>query len=507
MAVAVAAPTAERAGRWRLGVRARILGVVLGLAALAMAVAGGTTVVLQLANLDQRVESRLATEVSDFRKIAVGGVNPITQRRYADVSGLLEVAIQLQAPDAEQTFLAVVDGRPLYTPRGERPLRLEDQPGIVSVVTGLGPADPVVIRDADTSAGAVRYAAVPVSIAGQPSTGVYVVAYDLTPARAEIASGARRFALVAAVCLALVGLVGWLVAGRLLRPLRLLRRTALRISHADLSERIPVTGADDVSELARTFNEMLDRLEAGAGAQRQFLDDAGHELRTPVTIVRGHLELMDAHDPREVADTRALALDELDRMARLVDDLILLTKARRPDFLRPCVVDLHTLTVETLEKARALGPRDWRLDAHGAATFMADPQRLTQALLELARNAVTATRPGTVVALGSAADELAVRLWVRDEGPGVAEQDAVRIFDRFARVADGRGDGAGLGLAIVAAIADAHGGRVDLVRPDSGGAQFCLVLPREPGEALPTTAADGARRMQADRHPVQEAGV
>jgi signal transduction histidine kinase len=110
---------------------------------------------------------------------------------------------------------------------------------------------------------------------------------------------------------------------------------------------------------------MLDRLEAAFVGQREFLDDAGHELKTPLTVLRGHLELLDPDDPEEVAATRELLLDEIDRMSRLVGDLIVLAKSDRPDFLRTRPVDLSTLTTDLLTKARGLGPREWVLDGTG----------------------------------------------------------------------------------------------------------------------------------------------
>ena len=113
----------------------------------------------------------------------------------------------------------------------------------------------------------------------------------------------------------------------------MLADTARSISETDLTRRIPVSGRDEIAELARTFNAMLDRLEAAFATQRAFVSDASHELRTPITIVRGHLELL-GDDPQERRETIALVTDELDRMSRFVDDLLLLAKAERDDFLR-----------------------------------------------------------------------------------------------------------------------------------------------------------------------------
>lgn len=146
---------------------------------------------------------------------------------------------------------------------------------------------------------------------------------------------------------------------------------------------------------------MIDRLEGAFASQRAFVSDAGHELRTPITIIRGHLELL-GDDPQERADTIEVVTDELDRMSRFVDDLLTLAKAERADFLRPGPVDLDELTDELLTKARGLARREWRLEANAAGLITADRQRLTQAVMNLAHNAVQHTSEGDAVALGSA---------------------------------------------------------------------------------------------------------
>jgi len=231
--------------------------------------------------------------------------------------------------------------------------------------------------------------------------------------------------------------------------------------------------------LTTTVNGMLDRLEDAFSSQRELLDDVGHELRTPLTVVRGHLELMDPSDPADAEQVRALALDELDRMNALVEELVTLAKANRPDFVIPEPTDVALLTDEVLTKARPLGERRWVLDALAEETVVdLDPRRITQAWLQLANNAVKFSEPGSTVALGSAVDGDRVRLWVRDEGVGIATEDADRIFERFAR-ADGAGvEGSGLGLTIVRSIAQAHGGEVDLASEPGRGSTFTIVLVR-----------------------------
>ena len=172
--------------------------------------------------------------------------------------------------------------------------------------------------------------------------------------------------------------LAWVIAGRVLAPLRTLRTTAQAITETDLTRRIDVHGDDEIAELGRTFNAMLDRLEGAFASQRAFVSDAGHELRTPITIVRGHLELL-GDDPLEREETIALVTDELDRMARFVEDLLLLAKAEQGDFLHLAPLDLDVLTDELYDKATALADRDWRLAGSGAGRLTADRQRLTQA--------------------------------------------------------------------------------------------------------------------------------
>jgi signal transduction histidine kinase len=311
--------------------------------------------------------------------------------------------------------------------------------------------------------------------------GVFVVAASLSSERAQVEDAVRLAALVLLSVLLIASALAWVVAGRVLAPLRLLAGTARSIGESDLTQRIPVSGRDEIADLARTFNAMLDRLEAAFGTQRAFVSDASHELRTPITIVRGHLELL-GEDPDERRETIALVMDELDRMSRFVDDLLLLARADRDDFLRLAGVELGALTDELYDKAVALGQRDWRLEGRGEALLHADRQRLTQAVMGLAQNAVQHTAPGDAIWLGSDTGRREIRLWVRDSGPGVAPEDQGRIFERFARASASRrrSEGAGLGLAIVRAIAAAHGGRVALSSRPGAGATFTLVLPRDP---------------------------
>jgi len=171
--------------------------------------------------------------------------------------------------------------------------------------------------------------------------------------------------------------------------------------------------------------------------------------------------------------------DELDRMARIVDDLLLLAKAENADFVEPHPMDLGAFTDELVAKARVIDDRPWTVDAREEVVIRADEQRLTQAMMNLIRNAAEHTPLGTPVAIGSSLRDAEAVLWVRDSGPGVPVADRERLFERFSRGDRGlrSTDGAGLGLAIVAAITEGHGGRVTVDDAEGGGAVFMLHIP------------------------------
>jgi len=311
-----------------------------------------------------------------------------------------------------------------------------------------------------------RVAVLPIRAGGESAS--FVVVHDVSGSRSDLRELMTTYALLAALSvIAIAGIASW-SAGRLLRPVRRLRETAQGISDGDLGGRLEVTGHDDLSDLQRTFNDMLDRLEAAFVAQRQLLDDAGHELRTPLTVLQGHLEVLDLDDPDDVRATRALLLDEIQRMTRLVNDLLMLAKAQRPDFVRLQLTDVEALTHGALERARALADRRWVLDGASRAMLPMDGQRITQALLQLSDNAARHTQPGDEIGIGSRLHEGRLELWVRDTGSGVDPDLAPEIFQRFAR-GDDSDERFGLGLSIVGAIAEAHHGDVVLDPPAAEG--------------------------------------
>ena len=193
--------------------------------------------------------------------------------------------------------------------------------------------------------------------------------------------------------------------------------------------------------------------------------------------MRGHLELLE-DDPEERRETLALVTDELDRMGRIVEDLLLLARREEPNFLDLSTVDVGTLTDALLANVKALAARDWVIDVRGQGVIVADRQRLTQAMMQLAENAARYSSSSKPIALGSIVSGGEARFWVRDHGPGIPEHEQETIFQRFRRGAGpGRSEGAGLGLAIVKAIAEAHHGRVELESAPGEGTVFSIVVP------------------------------
>ncbi|MGO2683391.1 sensor histidine kinase [Microbacterium sp.] len=464
--------TTSRTERSGLTARGRILGWILLIVAIAVAVIVLATGRALFARVDVAASTEIVHEAEKFRSFA--GEETGTAPSFASVPDLLAAYLAQSVPEGAETFFTIVDGRAHLRSHGEALARLDRDPGFVAEAAAA--TEPRSGR-VDTTAGPAAYAVIPIQSAEGAGRSTLVIVEFLAPAYEEAWSTILVMAAIAGAALLAAALAGWLVAGRVLAPIREVRETAARISESDLGRRIPVSGTDDVAQLAATFNRMLDRVESAFDGQRRFLDDAGHELRTPLTIIRGHLDVM-RDDPVDRAQTLRLVTDELERMSRLVDDLILLARSARPGFLAMTPVDLTDLVVETLAKTTALGERRWSIDAVPDGTALVDGQRLTQALLQLASNAVDHTADGDAISLGGTVEDGRIRLWVSDTGDGVRVEDQERIFARFDRGAgENRADGSGLGLAIVTRIAHAHGGRVQLdSRPDEG-ATFTLDLP------------------------------
>lgn len=486
----MATMTTER--RIRMTVQNRLTITVAILSVLALTVVGLVLYTVEANNVASRNSASMTQEIAEMRSFAQTGVDPETGERFTSVDQILSQFLAQNRPDADETLFAfLTDGRVLY--QGEPNSAVNGSKEFEQAVAGVS-ADGGEINltiDGDEYEGYV----LPITVGSGGDTpggdspggsksaadngpGSFVVVHNVTASHTDLTQVMQIYIVVALAAALLISGISSVLARRLLAPVTELRQTAQSISGGDLSSRLTTRGNDDIAELGRTFNDMLDRLEASFETQRRFLDDVGHELRTPLTILSGHLETMDSSDVDDVDETRTMLLDETDRMARLVEELLILARSRRPDFVRPGQVDVPSLLSETLAKAKGLGQRDWRIETPPAIVLTADRQRLTQALLQLASNAVEHTEVDQPITFGAGVVDDNVHLWVRDEGSGVPDEIAANIFDRFSRGSTD-GHGFGLGLSIIMAIAEAHGGTVVLDHV-SRGAQFRMILPKGP---------------------------
>ncbi|MEA5466832.1 HAMP domain-containing sensor histidine kinase [Leptothoe sp. PORK10 BA2] len=355
------------------------------------------------------------------------------------------------------------------------------------------------LKSDDPKIGSIMYIASPILLDGEQK-GVFIAAHSAAGERTEALAGVYLFAQMMGVGALIALFLAWLATGRLLAPITDLTRTAMAISDSDLTQRLPAQKTDgELAALTNTFNAMMDRIQSSFDSQRSFIDDAGHELRTPITIIQGHLELLD-DDPQDRRETIELVMDELDRMGRLVNDMLLLAKLERPNFLQLEVIEMYPFLQEVFAKATALAERHWVLNAQESieapVRMVGDRQKLTGALLNLLRNATQYTQPSDTIELGYRVENSAkgprIQLWVRDTGEGISRADQSRIFARFSRGSQPRrSEGAGLGLAIVSAIVAAHGGRVGVVSEPKRGSTFQMWVPMDLPElsSVPIPAA------------------
>jgi two-component system OmpR family sensor kinase len=325
-----------------------------------------------------------------------------------------------------------------------------------------------------------------------PGGGITIAAVPLRETDRTLQRLLAVEGLVIAGVLLLLAAIAWILVRIGLLPLDRMTHTAGRIAAGDLSHR--VASADPRTEVGRlglALNRMLDRLEQAFTERRQseerlrrFLADASHELRTPLASIRGYAELFRmgaASEPADIAKAMRRIEDESTRMGVLVEDLLTLARLDQVADIPHTEVDLAELVRDAADDARATAPdREITADAPGSLSVRGDAHQLRQVLANLMRNALVHTPGGSPIEIGLEPGPDVVRLSVRDHGPGLPNGDSEALFERFWRSEGGRErgrSGAGLGLAIVAAIVDAHGGRVHADDAPGGGARFVVELP------------------------------
>jgi signal transduction histidine kinase len=399
-------------------------------------------------------------------------------------AGIARVEMLLQSGSAERTLPPI--GAGVFTVTDEQGNVVTGSPGVAA-------------------AGRAQFTTAIDPLTGEPPPGdVYVVSLNTTingkslriTGMSPLADVQRSVDALGNVLLwitplliAGVGVLVWLLVGRALRPVAAITREVEEITHTTMHRRVPEPKSnDEVHELARTMNDMLERLQAASERQRAFVSDASHELRTPVATVQALLEVGLRSGDVESAAQRALEANG--RLADVVDDLL---DMARLDGVPLAVDDLPTVDVEDVVLEVVGTDPDPLVDTSGvlAGRVRADRALLTRAVRNLVENARRHTRTRVAVAVAARDGEVVVT--VDDDGPGVPVADRERVFERFVRLDNGRRrreGGTGLGLAIVKRVAEQHGGRVRVGIAPMGGARFELALPE--ARSLALSAGAGA---------------
>lgn len=481
-------------------VRTRVLTTMLAFMVGGLALTGVLTYASQFRLLEDRVEAELYQEYRELDLIAQD-TDEDGRAMHTTVDSVLKAATGSAAPSDNESVVAVVDGEPAHKPIAQDFELLPDRSGtsreVLARILAVHEPGSTVTTTMSVGDRELRVLVASVSVAGDDTEGIFVVANDIGVQKQDLWQSVLTFAVLSVVTLLVAGWVGYVVTGRLLKPLGSLRAATEQITVEDLEHRIAIpAGKDDIAALARNFNRMLERIQAGFAEQRRFMSDVGHELRTPLTIVRGTLETTDAEDPDDVREAHHIAMDELDRMGRVVGDLSELAASKRPDYVRPRPVDLDGFARSAFARIEHIAERDWVLARTADVVADVDEQRLTQAVVQLAANAVRYSDEGSRVQFGVdqvlGPDGPEIHVSMQDQGVGIAPEDQRRIFERFTRAEGARGSGSGLGLPIVLAIAEGHGGVVRLLSEPGRGSTFTLVIPQcaEPRPAGPAAEDD-----------------
>ena len=474
------------------GLRAQLASAIALVTALALALSFLAVYRGTGARLRDRVDEDLVTQVSEWDQLRAGA----ELAGAGDVERFAQRFIDSQSyhPASRIFVVDVAGGEPVTN----HPQILEQEQEREhegesdeqdEVVDGLLRA-PVGLSDVSVEeAGRMRVLTQPIAEDGR-RLGTLYVADPLTPVTNAQASLLRTFALVGSLALALAVAAGVLIATLIARPLRRMAAVAAAVDSGDLSMRAGAVGArGEVGVLAAAFDHMLARLERAFARQRDFVSDASHELRTPLAVLRAQVELLDREaDEHARHEGNRVLLRRLDEMDRLVDDMLTLASAEAGRLVQPRPIDLDDFFEDVRRDLPLFGERDFHLEPVDGV-LDADPDRITQVLRNLVRNAVAHTEPGGRVAVVATARDGWLRIAVSDDGPGIPPAHLERVFERFHRVDEDRArerGGSGLGLPIARAIVEAHGGRI---RADSGAGAGTTITLELPGYRPAATGA------------------
>jgi two-component system, OmpR family, sensor kinase len=467
------------------GIRLRL---VLAISAVSIAAVAASFFALHAttaANLRSRIDRELNEQYAEFQQrvlargkaqdpvaLSQAGMRFLAGQRYHPEARIFVITPRGLPPVTNQR--RIVDEELSESPAGGGDSDEAGPGGIVATPSGLS----TVSTD---ETGKLRVLTEPVR-AGGATIGTFRVADPLTSVDQALASLRNRFIAVGLGALLLsVAIAVWL-ANVISRPLRRMAKVASEVDSGDLSHRIDYSGDDEIGVLADSFDHMMDRLEEGFRREREFVSDASHELRSPLTVLRGRIEQLSGHagDREAVAAEATELMREVRRMERLIDDMLTLAKAERGALLQRRPVPLDDFVADLRRDLPLLGPRHYSVESNVHGELDADPDRLAQVLRNLVTNAVRHTSPEGSIEVSITSSDGVAEFEVSDDGTGIEPGQLGRIFDRFHRTDEGRSraeGGSGLGLAIARAIVEAHGGTMQAESALGDGATIRFSIP------------------------------
>ena len=482
----MATETAERRRR-PVSLPTRLTAIAALLVAATVLVVGGVAVRLMRDDLGANLDRRLRSAATSFRDGPAGRVaNPgqlaAEARRW--------LAVQAHAED-EVIAVRTADGQVLSTSGGV------DLDGIERIDELLGATEARWWTVGGPGDGRVRALTVPLVLGGQPS-GTLLVAATTTAVERTADRLLSAVAWASALGLAFAVALAFISVRRTLGPLS---RMAAEIDAIEPRGDLPVGLAatvdapgDEVSRVAEAFDSLLGRIDEAIASQRRFISDASHELRTPLTVARGHLELVGRLDDADADRSIRMALEELDRIRSIVEELLLLARLDEGLPMVEELVEIDLLLREACLRGMALGQGEITVNAPEGLTAVADPDRLLQVVSNLIGNALRHGGDGVTIMLAARPARGGVVIEVADDGPGIAPGDLPHVVDRFYRgsaARQGAPGGSGLGLAIVASLVEAMGGSVTAASTVGAGTTFSIWLPAvRPADAAPPAPED-----------------
>ena len=488
-------------------VRARLTLYYVSSLAAVLIVVGGLIYVLLARALYSRIDDNLDALVQTARTSLHNDLAEGQDLDDAARSTAAELASRLQ-------MLAIYDAAGNLLAEQER----DDDLAIVLPPLEEIPGDDVLfltVAEADDEDDRHRLAVRRLTIAPSGTRYIAVAGSSLEPTDEELGALREVLLYVVPIALGLAGLGGWFLAHRSLSPVVAMAERARRIGVEDLSARLPVANpADELGRLAETFNELLGRLEASLTLQRQFMADASHELRTPVTTARtaASVALQQAHrDERDYRETLAIIERQTVRLSRIVEDMFTLARADAGNYpVRRDAMYLDEVVDDIVSAGRVVATtRGVEIDFQGiaSAAFMGDEELIRRLVGNLLDNAIRYSPSGARINVELRAENGGHVVTISDAGPGISAEHQAHIFERFyradvARTRRGSDGGAGLGLALARWVARVHGGDVRLVRSSPGGSTFAAFLP-----ATQASASSASRPFILRSSPVRHDGT